>query len=83
MNYLAWAIFGLIAGALAKLIMPGDDPGGCLVTIVIGIAGALVGGMIGTALGIGNVDGFNFHSFAIAVGGSMLLLLGYRALKRG
>jgi len=82
MNILAWIIFGLTAGALAKFIMPGDDPGGCIVTILLGVAGAFVGGMIGTQLGIGNVDGFNFHSFAIAVGGSLLLLLGYRAIRR-
>jgi len=82
MNILAWVIFGLIAGAVAKLLMPGDDPGGCIVTIILGIAGAFVGGLIGTQLGIGNVDGFNFHSFGIAIGGSVLLLLGYRLIRR-
>ena len=48
MNLLSWILFGLIAGALAKWILPGKDPGGCLVTILIGIAGALIGGFLGT-----------------------------------
>jgi uncharacterized membrane protein YeaQ/YmgE (transglycosylase-associated protein family) len=50
MGILPWIVFGLIAGALAKLIMPGQDPGGVIVTILIGIAGAVVGGFIGNAL---------------------------------
>ncbi|WP_166830731.1 GlsB/YeaQ/YmgE family stress response membrane protein [Thalassoroseus pseudoceratinae] len=82
MAFLYWAIFGLIAGALGKLLMPGDDPGGCLVTILLGVAGAFVGGFIGTRLGWGTVDGFDIRSFAMAIGGTMLLLLGYRILKK-
>ncbi len=82
MGILAWIIFGLIAGALAKLIMPGDDPGGIIVTILIGIAGALIGGFIGSAVGFGPVTGFNLGSFAIAILGALLLLWGYRMMRR-
>jgi len=62
--------------------MPGDDPGGFIVTILIGIAGAFVGGFIGSKLGIGDVTGFNFGSIAIAIGGAILLLFGYRLIKK-
>ena len=82
MGILSWIIFGLIAGALAKLIMPGQDPGGFIITILLGIAGAIVGGFIGTALGFGNVTGFNFGSFVIAILGAIILLAIYRSLKR-
>lgn len=81
MGLLTWVIFGLIAGALAKWIMPGPDPGGILVTILIGIAGAVVGGFIGSALGLGGVSGFDIGSLVIAVLGSLLLLWGYRKMK--
>ncbi len=81
MNWIVWIIFGLIAGAIAKFIMPGKDPGGFIVTILIGIAGALLGGFIGSnLLGVG-VDGFNIGSFLVAIGGSLLLLFGYRMVK--
>ena len=82
MGILSWIIFGLIAGGIAKLIMPGEDPGGFIITILLGIAGAVIGGLIGTALGFGSVDGFNFGSFFIAVVGAILLLLGYRFIRR-
>ena len=81
MGILAWIFFGLLAGGLAKLIMPGKDPGGCLVTILIGIAGALIGGFLGQAIfGTGPVTGFNLPSLAIAVVGAIILLLVYRLL---
>ena len=82
MGIIAWIIFGLIAGAIAKLIMPGRDPGGWIVTILIGIAGAVVGGFIGSALGLGDVTGFNLGSFIIAVLGAILLLIVYRMMRR-
>lgn len=82
MGILSWIIFGLIAGALAKFIMPGDQPGGCIVTVILGIVGAVVGGFIGTQLGFGDVNGFNLHSFAIAIGGALLLLILYRVFQR-
>ena len=77
-----WILFGLVAGALAKLIMPGKDPGGILITILLGIAGAIVGGFVGTALGFGSVTGFDFRSMLLAVIGAILLLWIYRLLKR-
>ncbi len=80
MGFLSWIIFGLIAGALAKFIMPGKDPGGCLITTLLGVCGAAVGGWIGTQLGFGDVTGFNFGSFGIAVLGSFVLLLIYRVI---
>ena len=78
MGILAWIVFGLIAGAVAKMLMPGKDPGGCIITILIGIAGAVLGGFIGSLLGFGGVSGFDFRSFLIAVGGAILLLWLYR-----
>ena len=82
MGIITWIVFGLIAGLIAKFLMPGDDPGGFFVTILIGIAGAVVGGFLATWLGFGGVDGFNIGSLAVAVVGSILLLLGYRLLRR-
>ncbi|NNK32318.1 MAG: GlsB/YeaQ/YmgE family stress response membrane protein [Xanthomonadales bacterium] len=82
MGIFAWIIFGLIAGTIAKLLMPGKDPGGFIVTPLIGIAGALVGGYIGTALGFGAVTGFNLGSFVTAILGSVLLLVVYRVIKK-
>ena len=82
MGILSRIVLGLVAGMIAKLLMPGDDPGGCLLTIVLGIAGGLVGGFIGTRLGWGAVNQFDLRSLALAVGGSMLLLLIYRLLRR-
>ena len=82
MGILAWIIFGLIAGALAKFIMPGDDPGGFIVTTIIGIVGAVIGGFIAVQLGWGDVTGFDVRSFVIAIIGALILLFGYRLLKR-
>lgn len=82
MGIISWVIFGLIAGALAKWIMPGRDPGGIIITIILGIAGALVGGFIGTKIGLGSVTGFDIRSFLVAVGGALILLAGYRFLKK-
>jgi uncharacterized membrane protein YeaQ/YmgE (transglycosylase-associated protein family) len=81
MGILTWVVLGLIVGALAKWIMPGDDPGGIFITILIGIAGALLGGFLSTALGIGAVTGVNLGSVVIAVIGSLILLFGYRRIK--
>jgi uncharacterized membrane protein YeaQ/YmgE (transglycosylase-associated protein family) len=76
---IGWAIFGLIAGAIAKLIMPGKDPGGWFVTMLLGIAGALLGGFIGRALwGSSGVTGWGLGSWLLAIGGACLLLFIYR-----
>lgn len=80
MGILSWIVFGLIAGALAKWIMPGNDPGGCIVTSLLGIVGASVGGFIGTQLGLGTVQGFDIRSFFIAVVGAVVVLAVYRAV---
>tara|TARA_B100000073_G_scaffold317199_1_gene294400 strand:+ start:2004 stop:2261 length:258 start_codon:yes stop_codon:yes gene_type:complete len=82
MGLIAWVVFGLIAGAVARTLVPGSGVYGLVVTAVIGVVGALIGGFIGTQLGFGEVTGFNIGSFAIAVMGSVLLLLGYRAVNR-
>lgn len=83
MGIISWLVLGLIVGALAKWIMPGRDPGGILVTIGIGIAGAFIGGFLSSLLGLGSVTGFNLGSLLIATGGALLLLFGYRKLKAG
>jgi len=81
MGIIGWILLGLIAGAIAKLILPGDDPGGIIVTMLIGIAGAVVGGLIASALDIGDLDEFfDIGTWLIAIGGSLLLLLLYRAV---
>lgn len=81
MNFFAWIIFGLIAGAVAKLLMPGRDPGGWIVTMLLGIAGAFVGGWIGAAIwGSQGVNGFNLPSFGLAVVGAFVLLGIYRLI---
>ena len=82
MGIISWIILGLIVGVLAKLIMPGKDPGGFIVTILIGIAGAFVGGYVSSLVGFGSFTGFNIKSIIIATGGAILLLGGYRLLKR-
>ncbi|MGQ0635760.1 MAG: GlsB/YeaQ/YmgE family stress response membrane protein [Planctomycetaceae bacterium] len=83
MGILSWIVFGLIAGALAKWIMPGNDPGGIIVTIILGVVGGIVGGYLGTVLGWGAISGFDLRSFFLAIVGSMLLLTAYRFLKGG
>ncbi len=79
-GFLGWIVIGALAGGLAKLIMPGKDPGGCIVTILLGIAGALLAGFIGNALGWysqGQAGGF-----IAAVLGAIILLFIYRLIAR-
>ncbi len=81
MGFIGWIVLGLIAGAIAKAIMPGDDPGGIIVTMLIGIVGAIVGGLIASALGVGEVDEFfSIGTWVIAILGALLLLGIYRAV---
>jgi uncharacterized membrane protein YeaQ/YmgE (transglycosylase-associated protein family) len=73
---LAWIVFGLIVGVIAKLLMPGRDPGGFIVTVLLGIAGALVAGFLGRALGLyGPNDG---AGYIMSILGAVLLLFAYR-----
>lgn len=80
MGILSWIILGLLAGGIAKFLMPGKDPGGCLVTMLLGIVGASVGGWIGTTLGFGSVQQFDMRSLGIAILGSLVILLIYRMI---
>ncbi|MCP4004978.1 MAG: GlsB/YeaQ/YmgE family stress response membrane protein [bacterium] len=83
MSFIAWIGMGLLVGVLAKVIMPGKDPGGLVVTILIGIAGASVGGYLATLAGIGGpVTGFNLPSIVTATAGGVILLFVYRKLFR-
>jgi uncharacterized membrane protein YeaQ/YmgE (transglycosylase-associated protein family) len=83
MGILAWIVFGLIAGVLAKLLMPGKQPGGIVVTILLGIVGAVVGGFLGTLVGFGDLSGFDLRSMALAVGGGIVVLLLYGLAMKG
>jgi uncharacterized membrane protein YeaQ/YmgE (transglycosylase-associated protein family) len=82
MGIISWILFGLVAGALAKWVMPGRDPGGVVVTMLIGIAGAFIGGYIATLLGFGNVTGFDIRSLIIAILGAVGLLFLYKKIAR-
>ncbi|MBA8824188.1 putative membrane protein YeaQ/YmgE (transglycosylase-associated protein family) [Saccharopolyspora lacisalsi] len=81
MGILSWILFGLIAGAIAKFILPGKDPGGIIVTILLGIVGGLLGGWLGTSVfASGGISGFNVISFVWAVIGALIVLIVYRLL---
>ncbi len=82
MGFIAWIVLGLIVGILAKWLMPGPDGGGFIMTVILGIIGAMVGGFISSFFGFGTVDGFNLGSMVIAVLGAMLVLFIYRKLQR-
>ncbi|MEU6981148.1 MULTISPECIES: GlsB/YeaQ/YmgE family stress response membrane protein [unclassified Streptomyces] len=80
MGIIAWILLGLLAGIIAKALMPGRDPGGCIVTILIGVAGALLGGWLGKVIfHVDAVDGFfELSTWIAAIVGSLLLLTVYR-----
>jgi uncharacterized membrane protein YeaQ/YmgE (transglycosylase-associated protein family) len=80
MGLLSWIVFGLIAGGIAKFLIPGRDPGGCIITIIIGIVGALLGGFLATKLGFGGISGFDLRSLGIAILGSIILLIIWRMI---
>jgi uncharacterized membrane protein YeaQ/YmgE (transglycosylase-associated protein family) len=83
MGILGWIVLGLVVGALAKLIMPGDDPGGVILTGVLGIVGALLGGFLGHALfGTGLGDFFDLRTWVLALVGSLIVLGIYRLVAR-
>ena len=80
MGIIAWILLGLLAGIIAKAILPGDDPGGIIVTTLIGIAGALLGGLIARALDLGDPidEFFDLSTWIAAIIGAIVLLLIYR-----
>lgn len=82
--WLHWMLLGLLSGALAKFLVPGRDPAGCLITIALGIAGAFVGGWLATTLGWGEIDQtrLDLRSLALSTLGAMILLVAGRLLFR-
>ena len=82
MGLLSWIVVGLLAGLLAKWIMPGSDPGGIILTILVGMAGAAVGGLIVSILGGTGATGFNVWSILVATLGAVILLALYRLFAR-
>ena len=82
MGIIGWILLGLLAGIIAKAILPGDDPGGLIVTLLLGVAGALLGGFIARALGLGDpVDEFfDISTWLAAIIGAIVLLLIYRMI---
>lgn len=83
MGIIAWIILGLIAGALAKWLMPGRDGGGWIATMLLGIGGAFVGGLIGGVLGFGGANGLNIGSILTATLGALVLLVIYNRFIKG
>lgn len=82
MGILSWIVLGLVAGILAKWIIPGRDGGGFILTVLLGIAGAFVGGWVGSLLGFGGAGGFSLAGIATATVGAILILLLYRQLQK-
>ena len=81
MGIFSWIILGLIAGALAKWLMPGEQGGGWILTMVLGIVGAFVGGWLGTLIGLGSVTGINLGSIVTSVVGAVIVLFLYGKLR--
>ncbi|MDB6059953.1 MAG: putative transglycosylase associated protein [Verrucomicrobiaceae bacterium] len=82
MGFFSWVILGLIAGALGKLLMPGKQGGGWIVTILLGIVGAFVGGWLGTLVGFGSITGVNLASIATAAIGAFIVLFIYGLVSK-
>ncbi len=81
MGFISWIIFGLIAGGIAKFLMPGKQGGGLIKTVLLGVIGSLVGGWIGTQLGFGTVEaGFDIRNFGLAVVGALVVLFIWQTL---
>ncbi|MCA1820226.1 MAG: GlsB/YeaQ/YmgE family stress response membrane protein [Pseudonocardia sp.] len=81
MGFLGWIVLGLVAGAIAKLIMPGKDPGGCIVTMLLGVVGAVIGGYLGSRIfGRGLETFWNLQTWTVAIIGSLILLGIYRLI---
>jgi uncharacterized membrane protein YeaQ/YmgE (transglycosylase-associated protein family) len=82
MGIISWIFLGLIAGALAKFLVPGKDPGGFFVTILIGIVGGLLGGFLGSFIGLGRIESFDLGGIIIATLGAIILLILYRLFSK-
>ena len=82
MGFFSWILFGLIAGAIAKLIMPGRQGGGFILTVLLGVIGALVGGWMGTVMGFGTLSGFDLRSLGIAIAGALVVLFLFGMARR-
>ena len=82
MGIIGWILLGIVGGVIAKALLPGNDPGGLIVTIIIGIVGALLGGFLARALGFGDPidEFFDVSTWLAAIIGSMILLAIYRAV---
>lgn len=83
MGLIAWIVLGLLAGVLAKWIMPGPDGGGFFLTMLLGIAGAFVGGFVASLLGFGSVTAFDLRGILVATLGAVILLWAHRRLRGG
>jgi uncharacterized membrane protein YeaQ/YmgE (transglycosylase-associated protein family) len=83
MGIISWIVVGLIAGLLAKLLLPGDDPGGLIATTLIGMVGAVVGGFLVGILGGAGATGFNVWSILVATLGAVVLMFVYRLITGG
>lgn len=81
MGFITWIVLGLLVGILAKWIMPGRNGGGFFMTVLLGIIGAMVGGYVGTLLGLGSVTGFNLSSIAIATMGALIVLFVFNKIR--
>lgn len=81
MSLLAWIIMGLLAGWIARFLVPGRQPGGLFVTIILGIVGAAIGGWIGTQLGWGTISGFDLRSLGLSIAGAVTFLLILGAIR--
>lgn len=81
MVILSWIVFGLVAGILARCVMPGKEHLGIIMTILLGVTGALIGGVISTALGFGQVSGFNLYSLLISTAGAIIVLFVVHKIK--
>jgi uncharacterized membrane protein YeaQ/YmgE (transglycosylase-associated protein family) len=82
MGIFSWILLGLVAGAIAKFIMPGKDPGGFFVTTALGVIGAVVGGFLGSFVGLGKVESFDLGGIFIASAGAIVVLVIWRFLKK-
>jgi uncharacterized membrane protein YeaQ/YmgE (transglycosylase-associated protein family) len=85
MGIIAWILLGLVAGILAKALLPGEDPGGIIITTIVGVVGAMLGGFVARALGFGDPidEFFDISTWIAAIIGAIALLVAYRAVTGG